>query len=274
MTEKQNDKAAETPDHPEKGRTWPDVALTVYADVKASETGQVMGETALAIAKAGKAVVVPIGSGLVWCSEKVVNFVRNGLDEKLKDVPPENIQPPNPAVAGDILQALQFRIDEEFLREMFLNLLAASMDKTRADSALPEFVEVIKRITPDEAKTIRHLAEGPRLFPLIDIFTITGDDYKWEVFTKDYAVVAREAGCEFPDNVCAYMENLHRLGLIDIRGISGLLFRAPYEALQATPEVQEMLKQILHSQRGHQSYGKCGHITEFGVKFYRACMGK
>ena len=274
MTEKQNDKTAETPDHPEKGRTPADAALAVYAEMKASEAGKVAGEIILAVAKFCKAIVVPGSDAVVWSSEKVVEAVKNGLAIRLQNTPPENIQQPSPVVAGDILQALQFRIDEEFLREMFLNLLAASMDKTRADSALPEFVEVIKRITPDEAKIIRHLAEGPRLFPLIDIFTITGDDYKWEVFTKDYAVVAREAGCEFPDNVCAYMENLHRLGMIDIRGISGLLFRAPYEALQATPEVQEMLKQILHSQRGHQSYGKCGHITEFGVKFYRACMGK
>ena len=259
MTKKKKSKTAKPP-VVRKGHTGADVILTFYDDIPA-------------LVEKGKAALVSVRGVVMLLPKKVVDFVNKRLAKKAEIIPPENYQPPNPMILGDALPALNCRFDESLLRDMFLNLLAASMDKTRANDALPAFVEVIKQITPDEAKIIRLLGENPeRLFPLIDIYAITGDTYIWSPVAINYALVAEEAGCERPDNVGAYMDNLHRLGLINIRDVNKLLFRTPVEMLQGSPQVSEIYRQIVHSGRAHSSCRKCGQITDFGVKFYRACM--
>ena len=265
MTKKKKTKAAKTP-VVRKGHTGADVILTIYDDMEIAKGVQMLAEK-------GKAALVSVKGVVMLLPRKVMDFVNKRLAKKAESIPPENRQPPDPMILGDALPALNARFEQLLLREMFLNLLAASMDKTRASDALPAFVEVIKQITPDEAKIIRLLGENPeRLFPLIDIYAITGDTYIWSPAAINYALVAGEAGCEHPDNVGAYMDNLRRLGLISIRDVDKLLFRMPVESLQTSSQVGEIYEKITNNGSGFESRYKCGQITDFGVKFYRACM--
>jgi len=67
--------------------------------------------------------------------------------------PPDQIVVPKPNVAGPALEALRYTWHEETLSDLYANLLAASsMDKSTADGAHPAFVEIIRQLTPDEAK--------------------------------------------------------------------------------------------------------------------------
>ena len=285
MTEKDKDETAKASADSEKGHTMGDAALTAYRDLKESETAQAASETTLAIAKAVGAVIVPIGGALVWSSEKVVKFVKEGLGEKLKNTPPENIQQPNPAVAGDILQALQFRIDEEFLRNMFLNLLAASMDKTRAGNALPAFVEVIRQLSPDEALILRRIAEmNLFVFPLVDICA-TGFDYRgtgdlgahggYQPVLRDHANLVSLAGCKYEENESVYIANMSRLGLfeVDNRTIPADAEEI-YEALSNDPVTAPIKREIVEKGQRVHIIKKSGQFTEFGKAFCKHAIGE
>lgn len=80
--------------------------------------------------------------------------------KKLKSVPNDRIVP-SPATI-EAPAALQYALlgdsDEVAgLREMFANLLAASMDRDTAASAHPAFVSMISQLTPDEARILKSI---------------------------------------------------------------------------------------------------------------------
>ena len=82
------------------------------------------------------------------------------VQQKLSGVPPERVLPPPATIAAP--SALQYALlgegDEVAeLREMFENLLAASMDRDTAAGAHPAFVSMISQLTPDEARILKSI---------------------------------------------------------------------------------------------------------------------
>ena len=76
------------------------------------------------------------------------------LQEKLKDTPPEQIVEPPPYVSGPAVFALSMVVDEPDLRDMYVNLIAGGMRKTTRDSVHPAFVDVLRQLTPNEARLL------------------------------------------------------------------------------------------------------------------------
>lgn len=92
------------------------VAKDVYTDfVKPilKPTGEVIGLVPRTI----RAVLSPL-ERLVLQSEYNVEKTRKLLEEKLKDVPPERIEPPEPYIAVPALQYLSYCMDNHELRDL------------------------------------------------------------------------------------------------------------------------------------------------------------
>lgn len=97
--------------------------------------------------------------GSVYGLEKVGEWLRETVAEKLKDVPDEKIVEPDPRIAVPAVQALVYSMNEDHIRQMFANLLASNMNSDTKSSAHPAFVEMIKEMTPLEAKVIRLVSD-------------------------------------------------------------------------------------------------------------------
>lgn len=76
------------------------------------------------------------------------------LTAKLEEKPKDDLISPDPIIIGPTLQALAYTINESDLREMFVNLIGAASDKKIASSVHPAFVEIIKQLSPNEAKLL------------------------------------------------------------------------------------------------------------------------
>ncbi len=187
-------------------------AVPVYQDM-AQPVAKELGKSLETLGRAINVALYPV-SGLVWGFERIKDFLDAKLASNLKDVPPENIISPKPNVAGPAIEALRFTGHEESLSDMYANLLAAAMDKSTADGAHPAFVEVIKQLTPDEAKLIGYFLE-PLPFPLL---TVRADDKVRGRGGYDVAVnvslFGNLAGLALPKLVPAYLDNLCRLGKV------------------------------------------------------------
>ena len=265
MTKKQNDKTAETPDHPEKGRTMGDAVLTVYDDIKSAEGVQ-------ALAKAGNAVLVSAGGCLLLVHKKVADFVNERLAKKAENIPPENRQPPDPMLAAKIIPALNAAFGKENLREMFLNLLAAAMNKTQAGIVLPAFVEVIKQLSPDEALIFRHIVAHAPYFPVIDVKLHRGlFDGGYSVPVSNYTHLALAAKCQRPESACVYADNLSRLGLIAIHKRT-FHDKNAYLPLEACSYLERARKEGRENKMHIRYIRKAGGITHFGSNFARVCI--
>jgi hypothetical protein len=73
-------------------------------------------------------------------------------------VPPERRIPPAPSVAGPILENVKYLEEGNPLLQMFVNLLARSMDRDRENEAHPAFPALISQLSADEALLLYQLA--------------------------------------------------------------------------------------------------------------------
>jgi len=131
-------------------------AVPVYEDALQPAAKEV-GKSLETVAKSINVALLPI-SGLIWGFDQLKDFVSSSVAHKLRNIPIERITTPSPLVAGPALDALKYAGHEESLREMYANLLATVLDSQTATAAHPAFVEVIRQLTPEEARILAALA--------------------------------------------------------------------------------------------------------------------
>src|SRR5690554_6650232 len=118
-------------------------ALTpeIYKDVAKpalQEVGSVTGRTV-------KALLSPL-RGLLWGWERIEEYVESEVKKRLDKIPEDKRKSPDPEIAVPLLQALTYTAQNETLREMYVNLLANSMNTDKNNVVHPSFVEIIKQM--------------------------------------------------------------------------------------------------------------------------------
>lgn len=208
--------------------------------------------------------------GMIWGWEQIEGIVLPEIGERFKEKL-HRLVTPKPTVAGPALEALKFAGGEKVLRDMYVNLLAASMDKETAHKAHPGFVEIIKQITPDEARILRRLATQISV-PIVTLVALDNYDSPTPTrFGVHFPTVEAEISCEHLELVSSYLDNLHRLRLAEINTWS-TLSDVGYDPMVDDPlglsEVRGRLKAAgLHTSL---EYGSVA-MTTWGMLFHRAC---
>jgi len=195
-------------------------AVPVYQDV-VQPAAKELGNALQTVARSIHIALAPV-SMLVWGYDQIRDYLNKSLSEKLKDVPTERIIAPNPTIAGPTVEALRFAAHDTSLRELYSNLLATAMDAETAQKAHPAFVDVIRHLAPDEARIVQLLASG-HIYPLMTLSATFAGSPKMAIYKQHVSLIAEDAGCEHPDLILSYLDNLRRLGLVDIH--SGSLFQ-------------------------------------------------
>jgi hypothetical protein len=209
-------------------------AIPIYQDALQPAAKEI-GIALQTVAKTIHIALAPV-SVLVWGFDHIKDFISTKVAEKLRNVPPENIVTPKPNVAGPALESLKYTGHEETLREMYANLLAASMDTRTANGAHPAFVEIIRQLTPDEARILRLFAKGDGLFPLITVRKEKKQGVGGIDVLVNFSLFGWQAGCDFPEQTPAYIDNLCRLGLIEVKDYS-FTMAGIYDQLENHPLV-------------------------------------
>jgi hypothetical protein len=222
-------------------------AVPVYTDA-IQPTAQVIGEGLETLTKAALLPLIPFRL-LVHGFEQMEHYLLDAMDKRLKRIPEERQIPPNPAVAGPALDALRFVVEEPDLRELYANLLATSMDSEIAKNAHPAFVEIIKQMSPDEARIIQVLA-STGVSPMVSVGTqyfrgLSEEFNHLDVeFLKNFSLLQYEANCSHPELFPSYLDNLNRLGLVQIKENYYLAGKNVYEHLENHPRIIESLSEL------------------------------
>lgn len=250
-------------------------AIPIYQDLAQPAVKQV-GKALETVGKVINLALAPVGA-LVWGYERCQDFISTKVADRLKDVPPEDIITPKPNVAGPAIEALRYTGHEEELSDLYANLLASAMDKKTASGAHPAFVEIIKQLTPDEAKIVT-LFRGFRAFPLLNVWEAHKEDPEQKKGGRDvlshFSCLGEEAGVEFVGMVPAYLDNLCRLGLIEYLP-TGIHYTAAnvYDPLESHPSVLAVKQTIeanpiMKCEMKRTGFG----ITELGKQFAKVCV--
>ena len=208
-------------------------AVPVY-QVVVQPAAQEVGKALQTLAKTVHIALAPV-SALVWGHDQIKEFVSTKVTERLRNVPPENIISPKPNVAGPALESLRYTGHEESLSDMYANLLATAMDSSTALGAHPAFVEIIRQLTPDEAKLVSLFLQDIA-FPLLNVRW----EYKEQTEERkggldvlvNHSQLGEAAGCEFNHLVPAYIHNLCRPGLADVPAMFVYMSPGVYDTLE------------------------------------------
>lgn len=206
-----------------------EIAKDVYSDaVKpvVKPTGEIVGLVPRAI----KAALCPLEK---WIMQREYNIAETKklLEEKLQNTPPEFIEPPEPHIAVPTMQYISYCMDNTELRDMYANLLANSMNKVVKNGVHPGFVEIIKQLSPDEAKILKYMKSNSTM-PTITLRYEDENGSGIDII-KNFSNVGELSKCERPNEVAKYFDNLIRLGLLtSAESMSSLTDKSLYEPLK------------------------------------------
>jgi hypothetical protein len=192
------------------------VVKDIYSEAlspAAKEIGRALGTVGQSV----NAVLLPIRA-MVWGFDKLDKWLFGRLEERFKGFEDKMVSP-DPSIAVPTLMSLCYLNDKDELREMFINLLASSMHVDSRQTAHPSFVEIIKQLTPDEAKIV-HLFRDSWSIDLwqfeVEIHAMKDGAgyYDMPLVLKRLSLIAKDTGIECASNIPSYIDNLLRLGLV------------------------------------------------------------
>ena len=198
---------------------------------KIKEAGSNVAESLAILSGVIKNVLLPLAA-LNFGVEKARTYFTtrfvDDLSDKVKDIPQSEIVEPKASIVGPVLQGLAFSFEEAELREMYLSLLARSMDGRTASRTHPSFVDIIRQLTAEEAALIKIIL-GNEQTSIIEL--------RRQTASEGYRVKARHvinlidpvSGVRYENEMLpAFIENWIRLGLVDVDYNSYLMNEQKY----------------------------------------------
>jgi hypothetical protein len=146
-------------------------------------------------------------------------------------------------------------------------LLRLSRDVRFEEEGHPAYDRILSELAPDEARILMLLLTmGPQ--PAVDVRTggplgVLGS----KLLAPGLSMIGPRAGLRYTKRVPAYLNNLHRLGLVWFSRET-LQSNGRYQVLEAQPDVLA----AIHSVRAAKIVRRSIHLTPFGEEFCRACL--
>lgn len=204
--------------------------------------------------------------------KKSIELTAQAVQEKIQNIPEEKLTEPEANIAIPAIQQLSYCYDCEELRKMYANLLVTSMNIDTKSSAHPAFVDIIKQLTPDEAKLLKLFPPTiNEAFPSLNVVSKKIDKNEHTGIIANFSNIAY-GRCIYPDNISSYLENLERLGLIYISRMNWLVNDSLYTALIKHPFIQNILQKPLPEGSCYDFEKRYFVLTNFGLNFLRACV--
>lgn len=181
------------------------------------------GEALKVIAKTFSTLLLPLKALNETAEIKYRNFI-NDFNQKASTIPNENIRVPDLSVIGPALMDLSFSLDEKEIRDLYMNLLLGSIDNRTNPSNLRSFTQIIKQLSPFEAKLLKKIytcCQDGKSVPVarISVFAIphvssSGQRNPVTAFKNLLTNISIESSTE--ELIDLSLKNYLRLGLIEM----------------------------------------------------------
>lgn len=205
--------------------------------------------------------------------KEIEEKLKKSISSRLANTPSGDLVSPPLRLVGPILEKYKYSHDTPEIADLFLNLLANSMDKKTAGYAHPAFTDIVSQLSPDEARLFKNLTTSLTC-PKIDIaLEITEPKAGYSVIEKNIILDEFCANIEHPEYRTTYIENLQRLNLISYS--SGSMqdpYANPdyYTPLIEGARVKEIKKQIAKYGKATKILTGIIEVTDFGKAFSKA----
>ncbi len=79
---------------------------------------------------------------------------------KYDKIPDENKKEPNSYIALKVANNLNYCLDEQHLKDMFINILISDMDNRKNNNVKPAFIEMVTQLSKEDAETLKFFSEN------------------------------------------------------------------------------------------------------------------
>lgn len=207
--------------------------------------------------------------------QEALNNLEQFVQERLSQIPPENIVPPTPRIAVPTLQNASIT-EETNVRKLYANLLVSSMDSSAKNRVHPGYVEIINQLSPEEARILKQLMKE-KMSPTITVLIKLKSGGEVRTLT-DFSDIPQRVGCINPLESQAYFDNLERLGLVKRFEQRHLTDETKYTALKNNPYVDKLRAELVKRMQNDADFAGIDYqkgyveLTSFGSHFCKVCV--
>ena len=217
-------------------------------------------------------ILYPVKKANITYKYKLEEF-ENDLKSKIKDIPKENLIEAPISVVGPTIESLKYTVDTPEVREMYLNLLGSSMNIETVIYSHPSYVEIIKQMSPLDAKVLKRMIDIGKNVKCSWITICFDTKYFTQGMPKIFSSELLIDNYD-PFLISASIENLCRLGLL-VHYDTGISTEN-YEALKEHWYVKERFNlfknnnsdKLIELNLTRESID----ISNFGENFAKACL--
>ena len=245
-----------------------DILNKAYDDI-IHPTAQNVGQALETLSSTLNVLLAPI-SWAVYGFEQIDTVVKEKLRDKLSNTPVEELKEPEPNIVIPAYEALRYSLDKEQLKEMYINLIACSMQNSTSDRVHPAFVEVVKQLSIFDSELLKKIfGNSTTTIPKLKIRLQKGiDDYAG--FDSHTIVISpKYYDAKLLEEYTLSLENLERLKIINIEHDNELLEPNIYDDLIRIINIESLSK--AYPDKPYVNIIK-GYIslTKFGQEFVKS----
>lgn len=202
-----------------------------------------------------------------------LNFTKrlNEYKEKLEQIPEEKQCEVHPQIGTPIVEKLTYTTNDE-IADLFTTLLANASNIDMIHTAHPSFVNMIERLSPDEARLLNHL-KGKSDVQYCNFNGNFLEGRGFNVLADHVTMLDKEVKLQFSDNINAYLSNFISMGvLIDVHGkfkIDKTIYNAIREKYDLKLKESLLVPGVFKSITVEEGFYR---ITDFGKLFIDACV--
>ena len=104
-------------------------------------------------------VLYPLKCLNMTFEQKAIQFEKK-IQDKYNNIPDDNKVECPVNILGPTLEGLKYNIDEEYMQELFANLLASSMDNRKQKNVHPKYVRIISEMNEIDAKVFEFIIKN------------------------------------------------------------------------------------------------------------------
>lgn len=208
----------------------------------------------------------------IWTEKRKLNFKKrlNEYAKKLEDIPEDKRCEVNPQIGTPIVEKLTYTTNDE-IADLFTTLLANASNIETVNRAHPAFVEIIARLSPDEARIIHYLSSRPILcYREINANALTEG---YNTLVAHATVLNKRINLQYPHNERAYLSNLVSQGIISDEAPTFRIDRTEYDEIGDYHKIELLNAQLVPRQyKSITTKDSYFEVTPLGQLFIAACI--
>lgn len=246
-------------------------AVPIYEDA-VQPAAKVTGKSLETIAETVFVALMPLRA-IVWGANQFEGFIKDKVTSKLKNTDPEDIETPDPKIAGPAFESLRYTSDDDKqIQDAYANLFANAMNRKNKGIVHPAFVEILKQFNARDLLISDAILQNSATPAIAINLKISDHEGKRRIHR-----IVTLLGNQFTEisilDIQVSIENLDRLGLLELKFDSILTAVDTYKTFDDLPIVSQTKTALTNSTEGtYQQTNFAIHRTELGRRFYKVCL--